>query len=219
MKALTAFLPWVEPHVLGAPQPLILQALRDSCIELCERANIIQTVDVQDVTAALPDYDVAAPSQQRLTTVIAVTYLNQRLTPVASDMVDAGGAMRAGVDTAVAPSFGTPTSFYQSSPSDRGIHLWPVPDVTAPGALAIRAAFAPTRTATQVEDVLFDEWISVVVSGALAQLHSVPDQIFTNLRAAERHGQAAYAGIRSAAAEARTGSTRGSLRIKGRRFA
>lgn len=219
MKSLGAFLPWVAPHVPGASDPLIEQAVRDACIEFCDATNIVQRVEVQGVLAGEPQYVVSAPQQQRLVAVLQVAYNSNPLKYAPIDTVEHGAALRAGYDAVVDPARGTPMTYYQTTPGDDAIYLWPVPDTEVSDALAVRASFAPTRTATQVEDELFDDWLTEIVSGALARLMIIPAQPFTNPKLALEHERAFRAGVGAANAEARRGTGRGGLFVKPRPFA
>lgn len=219
MKKLSAFLPWVIPHAYGVTDPYAEQAVRDACIEFCERTEVVQSVETYGLVASDPECNLFAPPQQRLARVIRVTCNDVDLSAVAIDEVRSGAAMRAGVDTVVSPARGTPTSFYQRVPGDSAIYLWPVPDAAAPEALAVRAAFAPTRTASMVEDVLFNDWLPEIVHGALAMLLSTPAQPFTNLVLAGAHRKEFEAAIGAAARDAKRGGTRGSLAVQPRAFA
>lgn len=138
---------------------------------------------------------------------------------MAIDEVRHGAALRAGLDTTVPSDRGAPTCYYQRTPSDTAIYLWPVPDTSVSGALGVRAAFAPTRSATQVEDALFDNYMPEIVSGALAQLLITPGQPFTNPSLAEYHRKAFSSGRSKAVGDAKRGATRGALVVKARAFA
>lgn len=219
MKALSAFLTWVAPHVPGAPDPLIEQAIRDVCIDFCDATNIVQSVEAQSTVAGEPEYPVATPTQQRLVSVLQVTYKAVPLSYVAIDAVAHGAATRAAYDTVVEPARGTPRSYYQRTPSDDAIYLWPVPDLSETDAIAVRASFAPTRTATQVDDVLFDEWLPDIVTGALARLMMVPAMPFTNPKMALEYDKIFRGSKAAALAHSRRGSGRGGLFVQPRAFA
>lgn len=219
MKRLSSFLPWVLPHCMGVTDPYAEQALRDACIEFCERTEVIQGIDAYSTVAGTAEYEIEAPTQQRLSRVIKVTYNSSEIVPVAIDEVRHGAAMRAGIDTTVTSSRGTPTSYYQRMPSDSAIYLWPVPDVSAAGALGVRAAFAPTRSASQVDDALFDTYLNEIVSGALAILMGTPGQPFTNPVLAQYHSKAFASGMAGAIGDAKRGGTRGTLTVQPRAFA
>lgn len=219
VKALSDFLPWVAPHVVSAPDPLIEQAVRDTCIDFCERTGAVQAIDAQNVVSGEPEYFVSAPTMQRLTAVLQVNYLDSKLAYAPVDGVEHGAALRAGLDVVVDPTRGTPRTYYQRTPQDEAIYLWPVPDQSVAGALSVRAAFAPTRTASRVEDVLFDTWLQTVVSGTLARLLMIPGQAYTSVVVAQQHAERYESEVTDARVAARRGAGRGSLRVAPRAFA
>lgn len=222
MTPLTSFLPYVLPHAYGAPDPLAEQAVRNACIELCDESNLVQTVTIQTATAGDPEYAITPPTQQGLSQILAVTFGAYPLRPVAPGDVEHGAAMRAGVeavDAVLESTRGTPTVYYQTTPTDPNVYLWPVPAETKVGYLAVRAAFVPLRNATQVEDVLFEDWVVEIASGALAQLLAMPGQVFSNPSYAENHAKAFAAGVARAKAKARSAQIPSAMRVRARRFA
>ena len=218
MTPLRDFLPYVLPHAYGCPEPVAEMAIRDACIEFCGRSLLIQTVDTQSTTAGVAEYDVPAPAQQSLCQVMRVTLGASELKRTALDDVRHGAAMRAGLDTVVESQSGTPQMYYQTTPTAETVCLWPVPSTTGSNALAIRAAFAPTRTATSVDDALYDDWANEIASGALARLLAMPAQVFTNPKYAQAH-EARFAGaIAAASTQARRGRLTGASRVAYRAF-
>lgn len=221
MTPLSAFLPYVLPHAYGCPDPVAEQAIRDACIEFCGRSNLIQAVDVQSTLAGVADYAVSTPAQQNLSQVLAVTVGANQLRPVSISDVNHGAAMRAGVenvDAVVESARGTPGAYYQTTPTDTLIYLWPVPAVAEVNALAIRAAYVPTRAATDVEDVLFEDWANEIASGALARLLSMPAQVFTNPKFADAHEKRFGDAVASATSLGRRGQVPGATRVRANRF-
>jgi len=213
---LSAFLPYVLPHAYGCPDPTAEQAVRDACIEFCSKSSLIQAVDTQTLVAGLAEYAVGTPAGQDLSQVLSVSLGAIMLSPVAPSDVRHGAALRAGVDSTVAPFSGPPALYYQITPTDRVLYLWPVPADT--GALAIKASYAPSRTATEVDDVLFDDWAYEIACGALARLLSMPAQVFSNPKYAEAHGARFSAAIASAVSAARRGRLPGAVRAQSRSF-
>lgn len=218
MKSLDLFVPWVAPYVYGAPEPLIRQMLIDSAIEYCSATHAIQTVTVQSVEAGEPRYVIETPSQQKLSTVLSVFYLDQPLLAMPLDGVRSGAATRAGEDTVVEGRVGTPEGFYQVTPGEDAIYLWPRPDTTVDDALAVRAAFEPTRNATALADRLYDA-VYDIAAGAIARLLSMPGQTFTNAAGAERSYRQFQSALGSERMSSARGDSRATLRVTPRPFA
>ena len=217
MKSLDLFVPWVEPNAYGAPEPLIKQMLLDAAIDFCGETNIVQTVEVQTVTEGEPRYDLAVPAQQTLVTVLDVFYRERRLRPALAENIESGAALRAGVDTAVESRRGTPELFYQITPSDSAVFLWPLPDQTVADGLGIRASFEPARNATSLDDKLYGS-VQTIAYGALARLLIMPGQPFTNPALAEEYERRFSSAISASRGEARRGNVRASSFVRPRSF-
>lgn len=218
MKSLDLFLPWVAPYVYGAPDTLIRQMLVDAAIEFAHSTSIAQAVVTDTVSAGVPDYLVLTPSQQELSTVLAVFYQDRMLKPASLQDIESGAAVRAGQDSDVESPVGTPKYYYQITPDDDSIYLWPRPDETVVNGLAIRAAFQPVRTASSLEDVLYD-WVRDIAYGALARLMKMQGQSFSNPTLAEIHEKMFAAALLQAKNLGRRGNLRSSASVRPRAFA
>ncbi len=216
MIPLTAFLPYVEPWAPGAPVPLMVQVLRDVCIDFCRVTNAVQLVETQDVAKGNRDFYPPEADSQFAVSVLQVTFNERSLQPVSIDSIRSGGALSALDDTLPVPQ-GTPLSYYMLYPGADTFYLYPTPDED--GILTVRASMRPTTEAEDVDDVLFRYWHRAIAAGALAQLLAMPDQGFTNLRAAQDAARAYSVESGRAAAEARRGGLRAASFVQPRRFA
>lgn len=219
MKKLSAFTQYVAPFAYGAPDPTIEQFVLEACIDFCSRTKLVQTIDAMDAIAGVAAYAVSAPPQQQLSQVMRVTFNEAPLNAVPVDQVYGGAAMRAGTDSVLPLTRGTPRSFYQVLPTENDFYLHPVPDVDALGAIGVRAAFEPTHSATQVDDSLFDSWLAEIRAGALSKLLMVAGQPFSNPALATAYAKEFEAGVGRASRIARLGVTPGGLSVKPRPFA
>jgi hypothetical protein len=110
---------------------------------------------------------------------------------------------------------GVPHFFLEASPGS--IAIYPVPDVSANSMLSARVSTKPKRTATQLNDVLFDDWVDVIVAGAQSRILVIPGQFFTGNPA--RAELAFRRGISQARGQALRGSVEASLTVQPRPFA
>lgn len=171
MKKLENFLPRILPWCLGAPEPLVHQALLDSAIRFCEETNIVKYItDPITLVPGVADYDIELPTQTDLARIIRVWYGDDPwATPVGAPMnwvvTDFAGQLR----------------------------IYPTPEQALPEGqyMFIEVSTKPTRTATALADSLYTNWIEGVVGGAIFRLCSTPDQPYTNLGNAQI-GAAAY---------------------------
>lgn len=218
MAKLSDFMPWIAPSAFGVLEPFAAQHIRDACIEFAEATGVIQTVEPADIVAGQALYELSPPAQSELVDVIAVYYGTKQLGSVPVDMIGHGGAARVGTDTTIETASGTPVAYYQITPNDADIYLWPVPDEAAAAVLTVRASWRPTRTATLVDDVFFRDYAPDIANGALARILAVPGQPFTNPGQAAAFGAMFKAAISNTRAFARRGSIRTSMRVRARSF-
>lgn len=218
MIALTQFYPYVLPQVIGCPEPVVLQALRAACIEFCNSSLYVQELVQVSETSSVSDYEVDVPSGMELAKVIAVWLENNQLRPRSLEMISAGVALVGDVGSASAQT-GTPTDYYQKTPTAVEISLYPVPATSVSNAITIRAAFKPSWTAEQVDDSLFTHWVEGISAGALARLQMTPGQDFTDAASAASNYAKFQAAVRSATILARQGRVVAASRVRPRRFA
>lgn len=215
MQQLDAFLSRLMPLVPSCPDPLARQAVLDAAIEFCEKSQIVQvTSEPQRVSAGLGVYDLDIGNQEQVVATSKVWYGTTPLSPAPLAQVN---AILAYVDSAGgtdAPR-GTPQCFYEFSPGSIGIY--PVPQDSQDRMLSARVITKPKRTATQVNDVLFNDWVETIVAGAHARIVVVPGQFYT--ASPTRSEMEFRLGISQARGVALRGRTQSSLTVSPRPFA
>lgn len=154
MPALDTFLPLVRGPLPGCPEAVLKDALRDACIEFCQRTRLL----VQDVTV-----DVVAG--ERLVTLYPdsdsfweVTQVRRDTTPLSP--INRRECELNGWDT----TSGVPLYYYLEG--DRQLALGPVPD--AAETLTATVTLRPKSTATRVADILWDDYREPIAAGARA---------------------------------------------------
>jgi hypothetical protein len=212
VKALTVFLPYVMPWAMGCPKPTARRALVDAAIEFCEQTKLLQdTLDPIDVLASQPAYDLYAPSAQMVVVQPEkVWFKDQELDPAASSRVSNVQAYRQDIPGQSVQK-GDPREYFPIGSGQIGVY--PIPDTEAPQALTVRASLKPKRSATQLDDVLYENWVEIIAAGALYRIHATPGQAYTDESQAMRRLSEFQAGVRKAAAEATRGRARGELRV------
>jgi hypothetical protein len=152
--------------------------------------------------------------------VAAVTlkawYNTTQLAPAPADTIDAILAYvnQAGAET---PPTGEPRWFYEYGPGV--IALYPVPRKAATLAFSALVATKPTRNASSVDDILYEDWVEAIVAGAAYRLCSMQGQMFTNDATAKQEYSRFWADIASATNLGRRGRVRGSMQVRPRSFA
>jgi len=147
------------PWCLGAPEPLIYQALIDSASQFCEETCVVHYItDPITVIANVADYDIDLPQGTDLSRILRVWY---------------------GTDPWAAPA-SMPHNWIVT---DHGqLTVFPTPTTARPPGewLFIDVATKPSRAATSLADQLYNDWIEGVVGGAIARICATPDQPYTN---------------------------------------
>jgi hypothetical protein len=205
--ALSEFRSRVAPLVPSCPDPLIDQAVLDSCIEFCERSLIVRLMlDEMTTTAGEFEIELDPPSDQQVCMLMRAWVDGTEIAPAAEDIVGAFG-YTASV-TGETNTGGRPIAFYETQAGFIGLH--PVPDDAY--AVTARVATRPTRSATAVEQVLFDNWVEPIAHGALSRLYAMPGSWF-DAKLSAAYGSMFVAGINRAMVEASRGRNRADVRV------
>lgn len=211
MKLVTSFLPYVMPYVMGCPKPVARRAIVDAAIEFCEKSMLVQqTLDPFSVEQGQPTYDLYVDTHQLVFMPVQVWFKSALLKPQPSAQIANAQAYRQDIPEQTLAT-GDPREYFSVEPNVIG--LYPVPAADLANALTVRAAVRPKRGATQLADVLYDNWVETVADGALMRLHGTPGQAYSDEgQRAKRRGEF-YAGLNRATIEASRGRVPGELRV------
>lgn len=216
MALYEAFFPYVLPEVPGAPEPAVVLAIRNACIEFCEK-SLILTRDHDPVTLVqgIVDYDLEPPTGYLVVKVQKAWLENNILDPLAPDFVrDASVYNRLFTSYESAPN--TPKYYLQKD--ERSITVWPVPEKRYPSGLTMRVALKPTRASTEIDDVIFEDYAETIACGALSKLMASAGKAYTNVEMAGVHAGYFQKGINVARQRAGHGHVRSNLSVKMRRI-
>ena len=219
MRALTSFLPYVMPYVNGCTEPMAEQAILSACIELCGKSCLVQRVIAESAVADASDYDVEEPPQMVLVRILQVFYGTRILKARSLDTVTHAVAMRGESINGETIGSGTPTEWFARDPSNPIVSVYPPPAAAANEILTIRAAYQPSRSATSVEDTLYDDYAEDIAAGAVARLLTMPNQSFSSPLSIKAFRDQFLGAVSAASVIARVGLGAASSRIKPVRFA
>lgn len=203
MKPITSFLPRVLPYTPGCSEPLVLMALADAAIEFCERTLVIQRkLPSLSTQAGQSVYELDLPPQQSVAVITRVWVAGQPLGSVAAEHAH----------HSTLPS-GTPTSFFTSA-QDGVLELLLAPVPTETGQpIEILASLSPVRGATELDDVLLENWAEPIASGALVRLLTMPNQTFSDVATAAMMNQRFERQVSIARIESRHGRVAGTVNM------
>lgn len=210
MKALSIFYPRILPYLPGCSEPMVSQVLLDSAIDFCDSSLVLrQNLDSFSTTVGSSQYSLDAPSAQHdISRVMGVTLSGQELS----------AGMFEAIRNDLSTSNAKPRGFYTDRTNNVfTLELFPPPDGVY--SVIVAVALRPKRTATSVDDDLFNMWIAPIISGAMARAMQIPDQPFSNPAQAQYLLDSAARQTNSARIDGNYGSVRGSMRVRARPFA
>jgi len=210
MKALSAFYPRILPYLPGCPEPLAAQVLINAAIDFCDASLILrQNLDTFNTVVGRVQYDLDPPSAQHtISRVMGVTLDGKELV---AGMIE---TLRGDMPTAPAK----PRGFYTDrTDSVLTLMLSPPPDEVY--SVLVNVALSPARTATQLDDDLYNTWINPIVSSAIAQAMQIPGQPFSNPAQAQALLNSASRQTTASRIDSNYGFVRGSMRVRSRPFA
>jgi hypothetical protein len=155
---------------------MVNQVLVDSAIDFCESSLVLrENLDQFATVIGKIEYDLDPPSAQHsISRVMGVAVDNVALSGVEYETLRN--------DLPVAKS--RPKGFYTDrTGSTLTLRLAPPPDKAYP--MVVNVTLKPARSATQLEDDLYNIWIDPIVTGAIARAMQIPDQPFTNFAQAQ----------------------------------
>lgn len=217
MKNYDVFYPEVLPEVPGCPAPLALQAIRNTVIEFCEKSLIHQvTLDPITLVANVTDYDLqAASNQQRVQKIMRVWFKGAEIGPVAPDDVAAPDVYLEASIPGYTATKGPAQGYTQKEMGT--VTFLPIPDQRYINAITMRVALVPTRSSTQFEDFLFEQWGEFIACGAKARLMLNPGKPYTNSEAAVVNQGRYMTALNDARQRAIRGNVRSDLMVRMRK--
>lgn len=170
MTALTAWIPYVQ--VPNAPRAMTIDAIRTAAREFCADTMTWQfTQDPVTVYVGEPEYVFEPPSDAEAVQVWRAWYdgkpIELKTEAQLEDLFPGASWMTA---------TGTPRYLVQLRLG--AINVVPIPDVTKSNALILRIALQPTRTATEIDDDIFDHHRDSIAAGARAKLKLMKHEPF-----------------------------------------
>ena len=206
---LEKFLPFVVPEVLGVPEPVALDAVRNACFDFCKRSFWwTERLDAEPYSAGEGVYQLLPPSGAVFISVLSLNLDGQRSVAASTlEDVDRG-----------APDMWARTGEVQTfvQPAPDTVQLIPAPNKA--GVFSCVAAFAPSRTALSVPDGLLTYYLETIAHGALSKIKRVPNMPWTDPSGAAYYDRLFWEGVNSALLDRNRGPARSEMRVALRPF-
>jgi len=199
MATLESILPLIQPHIPGCPESIALDAIRNACIRFCKDTRLIrETLPADDIISTVDDYTMTASLNNDIVGIVHFLYDERELpghTEEELDIIDNGWRTA---------DPGEATAYMSISPNRFKLNR--VPDETIVGGLIVRIATRPTDTATEVNDILFNDWRETIKYGALSELLEIPEKLWSDMKQSIWYGKRFNFGIQSGKAQSVKGN-------------
>lgn len=215
MTAHTAFLDYVLPQVPGATNEMALLEIKNTIIDFCEKSLILQT-DLDPITTIpnISEYDLEPPSERLVVQIMKMWFKGVNLDPRALDEIYTPSAFNTRSGALVEKS--DPRFYYQKDA--RTFSVYPIPNVRDVASITLRVALKPTRSATTIDDLIYEEYAETIGHGAITRLALSPDKPYTNPNMAAARNALYLAGLNIARQRAQKGYVRASKQVRIRRI-
>lgn len=205
MTAITDFLPRARPELAGCVDAIIVNYLRDSMIDFCDKSWYWQdTLATVNTVAGTALYVIPAPTDALIADIITVRHNDIQVSP----------STEAGLDEMI-PSWRTQTGEQAVAwiASERNkVTLYPTP--TAAGTLKVKAVLKPSQTATTVPQQIFDHYLEAIAAGAKWRLMAMPEREWSNPQLALYYRDVFMRGISDAKMSAIRGHNRAVITMR-----
>lgn len=208
------FLPEVMPYVHDVPEIVAVQAIRNACIQFCEETHYLQeNLDPMTGLKGQGLYDLEAnDSNYKVVEIMQAYYGDQLLIPKAQEELNQIYRTSNWEDLSGNP-------YYYFRPRAGEMRLVTKPIVTEANKLKVKAAIAPKRASTTVDEEMFERFLEYIAHGARARLYNTPNQPYYDPKTAMEYTKR----FNDEMAEVRTrvykGLTRAAARVEFQRFA
>lgn len=208
------FLPEVMPYVHDVPEVVAVQAIRNACIEFCEETHYLQEnldpiTGIKDI--GLYDLD-ANDSNYKVVEIMQAYYGDQLLIPKSQEQLNQIYRTSNWENLS-----GNPYYYFRTRAGE--VRLVTKPILTEANKLNVKAAIAPKRASTTVDDELFERFLEYISYGARARLYNTPNQPYYDPKTAMEYTKRFYDAIGEVRTRVYKGLTRTAVNIEFQRFA
>lgn len=176
---LTAWSPEIKSDIIGVPIQAIKLAVRNACIEFCER-TLLWTYELTPISivALTQDYTLSIPVAL-YAEIICTDFVKYKadgadddqyvdLPPLSENQSDLGGDVGSS-DAWKYETASAPTRHWMDI-IDKQVHLWPIPTVASTSGLLVKTCLKPNDTTDTVPDFLRRDYRKTIQKGALGYL-------------------------------------------------
>jgi hypothetical protein len=205
----------IAPSVPGCPQPIIVQYIRDSAIEACERTLAWRYEQPAiRLTPGVYEYPYTNPTGTEVHAFLTANVNGERVDPVTLEQLTIAYPDWPSTDP---NKRADPRLICQLDPDN--FVLAPIPDASKNYDLKMIVALKPLRDASAMDKNVFDDLENVIMHGALQHLLVLPDKNWSDRELATYHAKQYLSKITERRARANLGAARASMSVQMRPFA
>lgn len=205
------FFPDVLPYVPDCPDITALAAIRDACVEFCDRSHYLQeTLERDDIEAGEAEYTLACTPGYTVVMALNAVYKKKTLLNTTHEFLSGmfGSNWR--------EREGEPRYFLQEKPGS--IIFSPTPDEDVSEGWYATVVLKPSRDSKLIDERVLENWHEAIGFGARARIHAIPNQPFFDQISADKFRSWFIAKCNEARIQTRQGVGRAPLRVKFKPF-
>lgn len=212
----------ILPDIPTLPRPALENAVRNACIDFCERTHL-WTQDLDRITVAVDtrEYTLTEPSGAEIILIDDVKYKQNgadddqftTLDPISENqknLQDSGSWKYR--DSA------TPSGYYALPDNPTEILLYNIPNVASTEGLLVKVVLRPSRSCTTVEDFIYKSHFKTIGLGAKADLFARKGQAWRDPNMAASFESKFINACNEAMVLKMTGGTKRETRVRMRAF-
>lgn len=201
----------VIPYVRDCPEFVAINAIRNACIEFCERSLYLrQILTPFALVQGQAEYDLDIDLGTSVASIIAANLGFLPIKPESEEVLQ----KVVGADWRTRPG---PVR-YMTQDTHNTIRLVLVPDGGETELLSMTVALRPMMSSVKIDQDVYERWAEVIGWGARARLHDTPGQQYSNEDAAKKFRMWFESGIGDAKIAANRALGRTDLVVRPPRF-
>ena len=166
----TQWQPFIQVYVPDCPMALIIEAVRQACIEFCQNSRYWRyELDAFYTVATDAEYELTPPTDSTIADILLIKVNKEQLEPKTQDDLEV-------IYNEWREQNGKPKYFFMRDKTN--MVLVPIPDAAYPIRLLV--SLKPTQTAQGVDELVFEEHKEAIKFGALAYLMMMPNVAWSN---------------------------------------
>lgn len=162
------YLPEVLPEVPNCPDQVAINAIRSAAIDFCQKTRVWRaSFGPLSLVASTASYAVGVPASTELVTVVQAAVLSNGswgdiTGPYSEEYMD--------IEIATWREDTTDSLPNRYLNDVNNIKVYPIPNQNHASSLKGIMALRPTRASTGGDDILYNDWLDAIASGAKAKL-------------------------------------------------